>query len=204
MRRGHQQASRPAPARARFRPAPAPAPSDAPASPCSAPRRKCRRERQRRQVGQRVQAAVIPGRVAHRQVHAAVSLAREVVRVLSLARAGVQDPGAGGQRAAPSAATASSISASKCRMCRRSGLGKRYASPEYLIACAPPSSPCCPAPHAASASVNGSAAATSAKCARSLVSAPPRFPAPCGRGAPWGRAPARGCSPFSRRPPAAR
>ena len=51
-----------------------------------------RAERQRREVGQRIQAAVIPGGIAHRQVHAAIALAREVVRVLSFARARIQHP----------------------------------------------------------------------------------------------------------------
>ena len=49
-------------------------------------------------IGHRVQPAVVPGGVAHRQIHAAVSLAGEVVRVLALARAGVEHARAGGQR----------------------------------------------------------------------------------------------------------
>ena len=55
-------------------------------------------ERQRGQIGDGIETAVVPRRIAHRQIDAAVALAREFVGVLSFARAGVEHARAGRKR----------------------------------------------------------------------------------------------------------
>ena len=54
-------------------------------------------EGQARQIGQRIQSAVIPGAITDGQVHAAIALPGEVGRMADLARAGVQNARARGR-----------------------------------------------------------------------------------------------------------
>src|ERR1017187_3800261 len=50
----------------------------------------CRAEGQRREIGERIDLAVIPRRVAHREIDTRVALAREMMPVLPFARARIQ------------------------------------------------------------------------------------------------------------------
>ena len=56
-------------------------------------------ERERGEIGQHVQAPVVPGGVADGEIHAAVALAGEPARVLAFAGAGVEHTRALGQLA---------------------------------------------------------------------------------------------------------
>ena len=97
------------------------------------------------------------------------------------------------------AATASSISASKCRMCRRSGRGRRYASAEYLIALRASIITVEPARQAASSSVKRQRGSHQRQIAPGpWPAARRRFRARGARGAPWGRGRAPGWWPGRR------
>ena len=77
-------------------------------------------EGQRREIGDGVQAGVVPAGIAHRQIHPAVALAAEVLAVLAFAGAGIEHARARRQGSRRSRATASRIRTSKCRTWRRS------------------------------------------------------------------------------------
>jgi hypothetical protein len=152
------------------------------------------REGQRRQVGERVEAAVVPAGVTHREVHAAIPLARDSDAYYRFSPAPASSTRTSRQ-AAQRRPRRLRFPPRRCRTWRRSGLRQRYAM-RYSSWRAPPSSPSLPAPNAASASANGSAAAaTSAKCARSLAMRAAEPSRTGGCGAPSGRGRARGCWP---------
>ena len=56
------------------------------------------RERERRQIGDGIQAAIIPGRIADCEIHAAVSLGAEQAGVLPFPGAGIEHARARGKR----------------------------------------------------------------------------------------------------------
>lgn len=54
-------------------------------------------ERQSRQIGQHVEAGVIPGGIAYRQIDAAIALRGEVAAIAALAGSGIEHARAGGE-----------------------------------------------------------------------------------------------------------
>src|SRR5579872_1792463 len=118
---------------------------------------------QRRQIGDSIQFAVIPGRIAHREINSDVSLPSEIFGVRLLARASVQRARAGseaGRKLLESLLDGGfemqQIAPQKSGQAALDGpISQAFLRASTIMVD--------PAPQAASSSVNGSAATTSAK-----------------------------------------